>query len=41
MLALLILLFMFLLVIFLIAAFIFPPTKWVAFFYKGTRKKDE
>lgn len=38
--ALVILLLMFLFVILLIAMFVFPPTKWVEFFYKGTKKQD-
>jgi hypothetical protein len=36
--ALLFLLLMFLVVVLLIAGFVFPPTKWVEWFYKGTKK---
>jgi len=36
--ALAFLLFVFLVVILLIVGFIFPPTKWLEWFYKGGRK---
>ena len=36
--ALAFLLFVFLIVILLIAGFVFPPTRWVAWFYKAGKK---
>ena len=36
--ALFVLLFVFLVVILLIAGFVFPPTKWLEFIFKGGKK---
>ena len=39
--ALFLLLFVFLVVILLIAAFIFPPTKWLEWVYSATKNKKQ
>ena len=38
--ALFFLLFVLLVVVLLIAGFVFPPTKWVEWVYKASKKKD-